>query len=423
MKKRVSFAVTCICIIALATLPGCFKDSIQRTYTYTYYKPVYKTTEEVRQNIRSNAPRPIERPGKIFLVGDYIFLNEIDKGVHVIKNTDPSHPIVAAFIDIPGNMDIAVKDNILYADLYTDVVAIDISNPQQAVMKKIVEGVFPHRYYNTAFLADTTKVIATWEKRDTTITEDANVQRWLQEDRSFFMTYAAVGSNTGTTASVAPYGIGGSMARFTIAKDRLYTVSNTDLDVFNVSTAADPKKVTTRNIGWNIETIYPFMNQLFIGSQSGMYVYNINNPDNPVQSGQFNHIRSCDPVIADQNFAYVTLRSGTACQGFTNELDILKLNNSNDPSLVKVYQFNNPHGLAKVGATLFICDGSAGVKIYNASDVMNLQEVKHITGIEAYDVIAFNGRALVVAADGLYQYSYADLSNIRLLSKLSVLKQ
>jgi hypothetical protein len=423
MKKRVSTVITGICIFAVTTLAGCFKDFVQRTYTYTYYKPVYKTTAEVRLNIKSNAPQPIERPGKIFLLGNYIFLNEIDKGVHVINNSDPSHPVISAFIDIPGNMDIAVKDNILYADLYTDVAAIDISNPQNAVLKKIVEGVFPHRYYNSGFLADSTKVIATWEKRDTTITEDVNVQRWLQEDRTFFMAYAASGSSGGSTASIAPYGIGGSMARFTLANNRLYTVSNTDLDVFNVSVAADPQAVTTKNIGWSIETIFPLMNQLFIGSQSGMYVYDISNPDNPVQSGQFSHVTSCDPVIADQNFAYVTLRSGTACQGFTNELDILKLNNSNDPSLVKVYQFSNPHGLAKDGSTLFICDGNAGVKIFDASDVMNLKAIKQINDVQAYDVIAFNGRALVVAADGLYQYSYADLSNVRLLSKIAVSKQ
>ena len=78
MKKRVSTVITGICIFAVTTLAGCFKDSVQRTYTYTYYKPVYKTTAEVRLNIKSNAPQPIERPGKIFLLGNYIFLNEDD---------------------------------------------------------------------------------------------------------------------------------------------------------------------------------------------------------------------------------------------------------------------------------------------------------------------------------------------------------
>ena len=80
----------------------------------------------------------------------------------------------------------------------------------------------------------------------------------------------------------------------------------------------------------------------------------------------------------------------------------------------------NPHGLAKDGNLLIICDGSDGLKIYNASDVRNLTLQKTISGLTTYDVIAFGGWALVVAQDGLYQYDYSSLSNVNLLSKLSI---
>ena len=46
--------------------------------------------------------------------------------------------------------------------------------------------------------------------------------------------------------------------------------------------------------------------------------------------------------------------------------------------------------------------------------------VKKVDGIEAYDVIAWGGIALVVAKDGLYQYDYSSLSNISLISKMNV---
>jgi hypothetical protein len=424
MKKVLqSTPLAVLCFFTIVFLQSCVKDSYQRTYTYTYYKPVYKTTAEVRSNIKSNTPKQVERPGKLYLYGKYIFLNEIDKGIHVIDNTNPSSPQNIAFIDVPGNMDIAVKENTLYADLYTDLVAIDITDPHSVALKKVVEDVFPHRYYNGYFTPDSTMVIASWEKRDTTIVEKSNVDNWLNSNRGgvfFAMDSQSFSANKNTSA--APYGIGGSMARFTIASNRLYTVGYSDLDVFNISNANDPMHTSRKNMGWNIETIYPFMNKLFIGSQSGMFIYNISNPDNPVQTGQFSHVRSCDPVIADNKYAYVTLRSGTACQGFTNELDVLELNNLTDPSLLKVYNLTNPHGLSKDGNTLFICDGQAGLKIYNAADVLNLQLVKQITDLETYDVIAWNGNALVVAKDGLYQYDYSNLSNIRLLSKINVSK-
>ena len=173
-------------------------------------------------------------------------------------------------------------------------------------------------------------------------------------------------------------------------------------------------------MAWGIETIYPFKNNLFIGSTTGMYIFNINNPDNPQQTGEFNHVRSCDPVVADDNFAYVTLRSGSKCQGFTNQLEVLRLNNLVDPSLVKTYSMTNPHGLSKDGNLLFICDGKDGLKVYNSQKPDNLQLLSHLKGIETYDVIAYNQVAIVVAKDGLYQYNYSDPANIRLLSKLTI---
>jgi len=417
-----------IVAIFLALIPvafsACVKDKCKATHNYTWYEPVYKTKDEVRVNIKSNPPRDIVRPGKMFMLGNSIFLNEIDKGVHVINNADPAHPIQVAFIDIPGNQDIALKGGTMYADLYTDLVAIDVSYPDHVMVQKIIENQFPYRYWGNGFVADNNKVIVDWKRVDTTITESCDSRNYLYEDMAMsgtvFLANQTGSAATGATSS--PVGIGGSMARFTIMNDRLYTVSNSDLDVFNIANQSNPSHTNRINLGWNIETIYPFKNKLFIGSQSGMFIYNVSNPDAPTPGGQFQHVRTCDPVIADDTYAFVTLSSGNTCQGFNNELDILKLNLITDPQLVKVYPLTHPTGLSKSGNHLFICDGTDGVKVFNAADVMNLQLVKTITGIEAYDVIAYNDVALVVAKDGLYQYSYADINNIRLLSKISVSK-
>ena len=401
---------------------GCLKDSVTKTYRYTYYLPVYKTTQEVRNDIKSRPAQAVERPGKIYIKGQYIFLNDIDKGIHVIDNSNPSQPQQIAFIDIPGNMDLAVKGDILYADLYTDLVAIDISNPRNVVLKKVIESVFPHRYYTTGFIPDSNKVIASWEKRDTTVTEKISMNRWLKS-ANVYMDYTAFPNTLSSSASNksgSPYGVGGSTAKFAIVNQRLYTVGQFDLSVFNISTMGNPSLVNHKDIGWNIETIYPFMDKLFIGSQTGMFVYDISSADNPVQVGQFAHISSCDPVISDGQFAYVTLHTGTICAQNTNELDVLKLNNLLNPSLVKTYAMTNPQGLSKDGSTLFVCDGKEGLKIYDANDVTNLRLMSTVNTSEAYDVVAFNNHALVVAKDGLYQYDCSDLHNVRLLSKINV---
>ena len=421
MKKFLLTAIGLVtAIFLLFSLQGCLKDRYAKTYSYTYYLPVYKTTQEVRSNIKSNAAQPIQQPGKIYIKGQYIFLNDIDKGIHIIDNSNPSQPQNIAFIDIPGNMDLAVKGNTLYADLYTDLVAIDISNPHHVTLKKVVEGVFPERYY-TYFRPDSLKVIASWEKRDTTITERGSLDNLLKSGR-VFMDYAALSSSQGSgkSTSVSPYGVGGSMARFAVVSQRLYTVGSSRLDIFNISNTNDPFNVNNKNLGQNIETIYPFEDKLFIGSQTGMLVYDISLADYPVQIGQFSHVASCDPVISDGEYAYVTLRSGTTCWRSINELDILKLTSFTDPLLVKTYSMTNPRGLSKDGTALFICDGKDGLKIYDATNLSNLQLMKTIAVPETYDVITMSGRAILVAKDGLYQYDYTDLNNVRLLSKITL---
>ena len=424
MNKRLTVEIASFLLITvLLSTTACVKDSCKELHTYTFYEAVYKTKTAVRENIKSNSPRAVENPGKINIRGSYIFLNEVDKGIHVIDNSNPSSPKNIAFIDIPGNMDLAVTGNTLYADLYTDLVAIDISNPASVKLTKVIESIFPYRYWGNGFVGSNNgdQIITDWVRRDTTVTESCDRQNLVFEGRADVF-FAAQSGLSNSKASASPLGVGGSMARFTIMNDRLYTVGTTNLDVFNIVNVNVPKHTNRLNVGWGIETIYPFRDKLFIGSQTGMFIFNVSNADAPVAAGQFNHVRTCDPVIADDEYAYVTLRSGTTCGGFTNQLDIVKLNNVTDPVLQKTYPLKNPHGLSKDGHLLFICDGEAGLKLFNASDIMNLQLITAIADLNAYDVIAMNKVALVVAKDGLYQYSYANPESIRLLSKITTEK-
>ncbi|MFM9907848.1 MAG: LVIVD repeat-containing protein [Chitinophagaceae bacterium] len=404
------------CVALLA--PSCLKDKLTRTYTIL--TPVYETKQKVLSNIKANTPITVSTPGKIYLYGKYIFLNEINKGVHIIDNANPSKPVNVAFINIPGNLDIAVKGNILYADFYTDLLSIDISNPLSAKMSKLLPDVFPQRKYENWIDLDTTRIIVDWIKKDTTIDISQNTGNygWLNCNRCLFASANSFADGSKSSSSVP--GIAGSMARFAIVNDYLYAVNNTSLETIKISNAPDLSLVQSDNVGWNIETIFPFKDKLFIGSASGMFIYDIYNPASPERKGNFQHLRACDPVIADDNYAFVTLRSGTTCQGFSNQLDILDISDLNAPSLLRTYNLTNPHGLSKDGNILFICDGKDGLKVYDASNVNNLKLLKHLTGMETYDVIAWNKRLILVSQSGLSQYDYSDINNILLLSTISI---
>jgi hypothetical protein len=402
-------------------LSSCLKDQV--TERYTFFRPVYRTKAEVRSEARSAAPVAVSNPGKLFIKGGYVFLNEVDRGIHVIDFSQPTAPKNIAFIKIPGCVDMAVRGNHLYADCYTDLVSMDITDPRQVVVKHFVEGVFPHRRFGNGFVADTNLVITEWKRVDTVVRSRAGAGMGWGDPRvlSFSDMRAATGSAMSSPG--VTNGVGGSMARFGLLDDRLYTVSWSDLKVFNT---ADPSKpVYTRTISLiqgDIETIFPYRNRLFLGSQTGMFIYDASNKDNPTRLGQFTHARACDPVVADDTHAFVTLRSGGPCAGNINQLDVIDVTSLTSPKLVKTYPMKGPAGLSKDGNLLFVCDGSDGLKIYDAARPDNLVLLKTIPLADTYDVIAWNRIALTVAKDGIHFIDYTNPQQAFVAGKIVISK-
>ncbi|GAB4395575.1 MAG: hypothetical protein OHK0053_04640 [Microscillaceae bacterium] len=95
------------------------------------------------ENIQTKAPQALQNPGKIYIRGNYLFVNERQQGVHIINNSNPAQPQKLAFVQIPGNIDIAVKGNFLYADNGPDLLVLDIGNPEQVQLKRRIRDAFP----------------------------------------------------------------------------------------------------------------------------------------------------------------------------------------------------------------------------------------------------------------------------------------
>ena len=212
-------------------------------------------------------------------------------------------------------------------------------------------------------------------------------------------------------------GISGSLARFAVTPTHLYTISETDLTTYDISDEHNPVYQKKSNLGFNIETIFPKDNALFIGTQTGMQIFDISNTDSPKQLSTFSHARSCDPVTANDDFAFITLRTNTICTRGVNELEIADIRDLSKPQLVKSYPMTEPYGLAVDGNNLFVCDG--GIKHFDISDIQNIVLKEKIV-IEATDVIVHNGILMVIGRDGLYQYDYSK-GNLEFLSKIATL--
>ncbi len=203
-------------------------------------------------------------------------------------------------------------------------------------------------------------------------------------------------------------GKGGSLARFAIQGDRLYIVDKTSLITMDISNPTEPKQTHKTNIGLGIETIFAYQNNLFIGSNDAVYIYNFANPDRPELLSRYSHLTACDPVVVQGNYAYVTLRSGSAeCFREINNLEVLDISDLRAPRLVNAIRMLNPHGLGVSGNNLFVCEGKFGLKRFDISNPTQPEQVEFLQDVSSFDVIPRSQRLVVVGEKGLYQYDFS----------------
>ncbi len=429
MKDLLSFRwlllLSSICLV----ISSC-SDKCQVKNTYTYYEPVYSTPAEIKAAVSYKVSQPITNAGKIYFKDHILFINEIGEGIHIIDNHNPSNPIPLGFLNIPGNFDLAIIDNTLYADSFVDLVAFDVTDLSNIKEIKRVEGLFNH-YNSMGYYTDANRgMITDWKAVEQVTVEEndctSQIQTWggIQYEGGVALTdMAAASFNVKTAISpVGSTGIGGSMARFTIVDNYLYAIDEYNMDIVDVSTPTNPKAKSEVPLGWQPETLFPNNGTLFVGTRAGMYIYDLATPESPVLLSKYEHIESCDPVVVEGDYAYVTLYTGSICHFDTNELQVIDLKDLTNPTLIKKYPMTNPHGLGIDNGTLFICDGTDGLKVYDASDVNTIQDnlLAHYGDINAVDIIPFENIAMMISVDGLYQYDYSDLQNIKLLSKIAI---
>jgi hypothetical protein len=398
-------------------LNGCLEDNCTRETKFIQYTPVYLTSQEL-QDVKVTSPRTLEKPGKIYFYKHLIFINEINEGIHIIDNSEPSNPINLSFIQIPANIDMAVYDKYLYADNGDDLLTFNISNLDNIELVDREEDVFPQLYEYDG------QIMAYYETEEVMEEVDcASNGGFIERGGGIFLASANV--DMASVPGSAESGVGGSMARFTISQGHLYVVDDWQLNVFNVANdAASPEKINDVNVGWGIETIFPYGDKLFIGSSAGMFIFENSDPTAPYQLSNFEHARACDPVYVKDNYAYVTLRSGTWCEGYTDQLDLIDISDLEKPSLEKTFKMDNPHGLSIKENDLYLCEGDFGLKVFDISDPMKLDKKKrsHLEDFHAYDVISVPGTdvLLVIGDDGFYQFDASDPKNLVQISKIEV---
>jgi len=402
--------------------------------TYREYKgnaPVYMTYEELRNAVVLEENIPFENPGKIYFKDNYIFIIEELKGIHVFDNQDPSSPVEKPFVKVPGVVDMVIAGNTLYADSFVDLVVLDVSDVENIHETGRIKDILPYTVppvdndFPMGYIDKDKGLVVEWELKiiKERVYDSPNIYPYYEKIAFAAQSDGARYSSSGPSSS--GIGVGGSMARFGIKDDVLYLLESNRLNIMDITQKSSPAKLFEITPGSGIETMFLTEKNMFLGTTTGMIIYDISNPYSPVRKSTYNHMRSCDPVVVDDTLAYVTLRAGTNCGGTINCLDVINIKNLSSPVLVRSYPMTKPYGLGKDGDLLFVCDGDSGLKIYDASDPKTISS--HLlftyTGINAYDVIPVGNVLVLIGDDGLYQYDYSDIQNISLLSSIMVIPE
>lgn len=216
--------------------------------------------------------------------------------------------------------------------------------------------------------------------------------------------------------------IGGSTARFTMIDNYLYTVTADQLKVFEQNPNLSIELKNSIYINFGVETIYAYNKLLFLGTMSGVYIYDTEfNPTAPLKLDYVQHKVACDPVVADSKFAYATLsNSRVDCRNSRSELQVIEVSEgrlTSDSQIVRAYDMESPLGLTIADNYVIVCDN--GLKVFERKlPDADLTFIGKTNLSDAKDIIYYNNIAMVTATSGLYFYHFQN-GQLSFLSKIA----
>jgi hypothetical protein len=140
MKKIVFLLLASILFVS------CWPPNEPNEFPRQEYQPVIITRSALETSIAFQNAQPIVKSGKIYIKGDLMFINDVNKGFHVYDYANPSKPERLYFIKAPGATDLAIKDNTVYINQAVDLVTATF-DPDTKIFKVTNrnKNVFPQK--------------------------------------------------------------------------------------------------------------------------------------------------------------------------------------------------------------------------------------------------------------------------------------
>ena len=162
--KKIAFIILCFCLTSCFTNWG---EERSIDPVFSRYEPVTLERSVFENAIEIQDKTAVTESSKIYIISDYIFVNDKRTGFHIFDNTNPESPIKKKFLKIPGATDIAIRNNILYINQATDLVVLTLNFTDFSMtLNKRVKNVFPElRSPDGEFFSEDNKVVVNWLKK------------------------------------------------------------------------------------------------------------------------------------------------------------------------------------------------------------------------------------------------------------------
>ena len=261
MRKHYAFV-----LIAILFFQGCIEDAGKVSVTYEKATAIYGDLSALRSQTLFSESRPITDAGKIFIGEDFLLIGEEGEGIHVFDNTVPENPTSIGFINIFGSREFYLAGNELYAESVYDMVKIDLTDIRQPQLISRVEDAFATPITNT----DGEEIIGFHHE---TVTEEFDINDSRLEDirqsinNTIYLNFEQQlipPSAVPTSFAGNSNGTIGTVNRIAEHNGHVYVIGKSRLSIF--SSAGSFELMGQEQIGWEMETVYPLGDRLFIGN-------------------------------------------------------------------------------------------------------------------------------------------------------------
>ena len=420
MKNKILPLV--LIVMMCLQLTNCNDDSNGLFDPVAVTVPVIKSKYEVRNSIAIKSGQPTNSDGKIYVYNNLLFYIAQNSGIHIFDNQNPEFPQNIAFIELEGVNDISVKDEVLYADNFMDIVVFDISNITNIQLVSIEEDLLTYYapypedalyFQGDVYPSNDDEFIAIYTMINLERAEvESNPDIYYNQETIFF--------NDALSNTLGNVGTGGSYAKFQIYDNALYILDDYKLNTFDITDYNNISQVAETWLGgWfggELETTFILKEYLFIGATNGMHIVSLENEFSPTYTSSFIHATGCDPVVVEGNTAYITVRGGNTCGAIEDQINVINVSDMTMPTEYSTYFLSSPYGLGIKDQVLYVCNNE-GIQVFNAYNPMSIV-LENTIDASAKDVIPLASHLIAVGENVIYQYNYVNDFGLELISTI-----